>query len=68
MGTFYVYIMSSQKNGTLYVGVTADLLSRVRQHKQDTLDGFTKRYSVHSLVYYDQPNQPCRYRPQFQRK
>ena len=48
-----VYILASQKNGTLYVGVTSNLIQRVWQHKNDIIDGFTKRYKVHTLVYYE---------------
>ena len=44
--------MASQRNGTLYVGVTADLIARVYEHKNDLVDGFTKKYGVHTLVYY----------------
>ncbi|MFH0992606.1 MAG: GIY-YIG nuclease family protein [bacterium] len=51
--TFYVYIMASKRNGTLYVGVTNDLYRRVYEHKQDIIEGFTKRYGVHILVYYE---------------
>ena len=46
----YVYILASQRNGTLYIGVTSDLLARVWQHKNDLVEGFTKRYGVHTLV------------------
>ena len=49
----YVYILASQKNGTLYVGVTADLVKRVYEHKTKLADGFTKRYGVFRLVYYE---------------
>ena len=49
-----VYIMASQRNGTLYIGVTSDLVKRVWQHKQDAVSGFTRRYAVHMLVYYQQ--------------
>ena len=45
--------MASQKNGTLYVGVTSDLIKRVYEHKQNLIDGFSKEYSVHNLVYYE---------------
>ena len=45
--------MASKPNGTLYVGVTSDLVKRVWEHKNDSMDGFTKRYSVHHLVYYE---------------
>jgi putative endonuclease len=49
-----VYIMASQRNGTLYIGVTSNLLKRVWQHKHDVVRGFTSRYAVHMLVYYQQ--------------
>jgi len=48
----YVYIMASQRNGTLYIGVTSDLPGRVWQHKEGTFDGFTKRYGCKMLVWY----------------
>jgi putative endonuclease len=48
-----VYIMASQRNGTLYVGVTSDLVGRVWKHRDGTYDGFTKRYRVHLLVWYE---------------
>ncbi len=48
-----VYILASRKNGTLYVGVTSNLVARVWQHKNDLVDGFTKRYGVHTLVWYE---------------
>ncbi len=50
---FYVYILASQRNGTLYVGVTNDLARRVLEHKTDVVDGFTKMYGVHLLVWYE---------------
>ena len=53
MAFAYVYILASQKNGTLYTGVTSDLIKRVNEHKTDVRGGFTKRYQVHSLVYYE---------------
>lgn len=49
-----VYILASQRNGTLYVGVTSDLVRRIWEHKNDVGDGFTKKYSVHLLVYFEQ--------------
>ena len=48
-----VYILASKRNGTLYIGVTSELAKRVWQHKNDVVDGFTKRYSVHQLVWYE---------------
>jgi len=48
-----VYIMTSQRNGTLYVGVTSDLIKRVWQHKHEQVEGFTKKYAVHCLAYYE---------------
>ena len=48
-----VYILASRRNGTLYIGVTSDLPQRVALHKQDLIEGFTKKYRVHCLVYYE---------------
>ena len=48
-----VYIMATKPNGTLYIGVTSDLVKRVTGHKSDLVDGFTKRYGVHRLVFYE---------------
>ena len=48
-----VYILASRRNGTLYVGVTSNLLQRVWQHKSDLVEGFAKRYGVHTLVWYE---------------
>ena len=53
MKTPCVYILASKPNGTLYIGVTSDLARRVWEHKSDAIDGFTKKYGVHSLVYYE---------------
>jgi putative endonuclease len=47
------YILASQKNGTLYVGVTSDLVKRVWQHKSDLAEGFTREHQVHTLVWYE---------------
>ncbi|OZC02117.1 GIY-YIG nuclease family protein [Rubricoccus marinus] len=49
-----VYILASQRNGTLYIGVTSDLVKRVRQHKEGAHEGFSTRYGVHRLVYFEQ--------------
>ena len=54
--TYYVYIMASKKNGTLYIGVTNELLRRGGEHKQGLIDGFTKKYGIHMLVYYESFN------------
>ena len=48
-----VYILASNRNGTLSIGVTSDLAQRTSLHKQDLIAGFTKRYGVHLLVYYE---------------
>ena len=48
-----VYILTSQRNGTLYIGVTGNLVQRIWQHKNDLVEGFTKRYGIHMLVYYE---------------
>ena len=50
---YYVYILSSRKKGTLYIGVTSDLLKRIYEHKNDLVEGFTKKYKVHNLVYFE---------------
>ncbi len=46
-------MLASERNGTLYIGVTSDLVKRVYEHKQDLVDGFTKRYGVHRLVWFE---------------
>lgn len=51
---YYVYILTSNDNKTLYVGVTNDLRRRVYEHKNELIDGFTKRYHIHKLVYFEQ--------------
>jgi putative endonuclease len=48
-----VYLLASERNGTLYVGVTSNLVQRVWQHKNDLMEGFMKRYRVHMLVWYE---------------
>ena len=54
MKIYYVYILASQRNGTLYVGVTSDLARRMWEHKTKVLKGFTSKYEVDKLVYYEQ--------------
>ncbi|HBM45412.1 MAG: Excinuclease ABC C subunit domain protein [Candidatus Nomurabacteria bacterium GW2011_GWF2_35_66] len=51
---YYVYILANNKNGTLYIGVTNNLGRRVFEHKNGLVDGFTKKYFVHNLVYYEE--------------
>jgi len=51
--TYYVYILASQRNGTLYIGVTFGLKKRVYEHKMGLVEGFTKKYKIHTLVYYE---------------
>ena len=53
MGKGYIYIMANKKNGTLYVGVTSDLVRCVWEHKNHVVEGFTKRYGLDKLVYYE---------------
>ena len=48
-----VYILASRRNGTLYIGVTSDPAKRVWEHTNNVVDGFTKRYSVHTLVWFE---------------
>jgi putative endonuclease len=51
--TYYVYILASKRNGTLYIGVTNDLARRVWEHREGLAEGFTKRYGIKTLVYYE---------------
>jgi putative endonuclease len=53
MKTYYVYILANQRNGTLYIGVTNDLQRRVQEHREGLVEGFTKKYRVHRLVYFE---------------
>jgi putative endonuclease len=50
---YYVHILASQRNGTLYIGVTNDLVRGTWQHREDAVDGFTSKYGVHMLVWYE---------------
>jgi putative endonuclease len=51
--SFYVYILASGQYGTLYIGFTSDLIKRVFEHRNDLVEGFTRRYGVHHLVYFE---------------
>ena len=53
MNQFYVYILCSKRNGTLYTGVTSNLKKRIYEHKNNLVEGFTKKYNVHLLVWYE---------------
>jgi putative endonuclease len=48
-----VYMLASRQNGTLYTGVTGDLIRRIWEHRSDLVEGFTERYGVHRLVYFE---------------
>jgi len=53
MKQYYVYILASKRNGTLYIGITNNVLKRVYEHKNNLIEGFTQKYGVHNLVYYE---------------
>jgi putative endonuclease len=48
-----VYILANKRNGTLYIGITSGLVKRIREHKNSIVEGFTKRYGLHQLVWYE---------------
>ena len=56
MKSYYVYILASKRNGTSYVGVTSNLVKRINEHKEGAVLGFSKRYNVKKLVYYEETN------------
>lgn len=56
MKKYCVYILANKKNGTLYIGVTGNLLLRISQHKKRLVEGFTKKYKVDKLVYFEKFN------------
>ena len=56
MKEYYVYILASKKNGTLYIGITSNLIKRIYEHKNSLVEGFTQKYCVHRLVYYEATN------------
>jgi len=53
MKNFYVYILCNKRNGTLYTGVTSKIIKRIYEHKNKLVDGFTKKYNLHRLVWYE---------------
>lgn len=55
---YYIYILTNKENGALYTGITNDLVRRVYEHKNKLIDGFTKKYSLDKLVYYEQYSSP----------
>ena len=50
---YYIYILSNINNKTIYIGVTRDIIKRVYQHKSKAVEGFTQKYNIHKLVYYE---------------
>jgi putative endonuclease len=54
MKSYYLYILASDRNGTLYIGVTSNLIKRIQEHKTKIVDGFSKKYNVGKLVHYEQ--------------
>ncbi|OGD86796.1 GIY-YIG nuclease [Candidatus Curtissbacteria bacterium RIFCSPHIGHO2_01_FULL_41_11] len=50
---YWIYILARKRNGTLYIGITSNLIKRVWEHKNDVSEGFTKKYKVHTLVYFE---------------
>ncbi|MBT9132399.1 GIY-YIG nuclease family protein [candidate division NPL-UPA2 bacterium Unc8] len=55
---YYVYILASKRNGTLYIGISSDLIKRTWEHKNKIVEGFTQKYNVDKLVYYEQYQNP----------
>ena len=56
MKNYYVYILASKPRGTIYIGMTSDLIRRVHEHKNGLIEGFTREYGVKTLVYYEAYN------------
>ncbi len=54
MKLYYIYILASKRNGTLYIGITNDIVKRIWEHKEKLVQGFTKKYDVDILVYFEQ--------------
>ena len=55
---YYVYVLAKKRNGTLYVGVTSNLIKRIWEHKNKAVEGFTQKYNVDKLVYFEQYSDP----------
>ena len=53
---YYVYILTTENNSVIYIGVTNDLQRRLKEHKNEQIDGFTKKYHIHKLVYFEKYN------------
>ncbi|TNE60205.1 MAG: GIY-YIG nuclease family protein [Alphaproteobacteria bacterium] len=53
MKSFFVYMVTNRKHGTLYIGVTSNLPKRIHEHRSNAVEGFTKQYSLHRLVYFE---------------
>ena len=51
--SYYIYILANKRNGTLYIGVSSNLKKRIYEHKNEIIEGFTKKYKIHLLVYYE---------------
>ncbi|MBR0303956.1 MAG: GIY-YIG nuclease family protein [Clostridia bacterium] len=58
MKQYYTYILSNDYNNVIYIGVTGDLKRRLYEHKNQLIDGFTKKYNVHKLVFFESSNDP----------
>ena len=58
MKTYYVYILTNKNNNVMYVGITNNLQRRVYEHRNELVEGFTKRYHVHKLVYFEDTGDP----------
>jgi putative endonuclease len=54
--SYYVYIITNKKYGTLYIGLTSNLIKRIYEHKHNVIQGFSSKYNLHLLVYYEQSN------------
>ena len=58
MKNYYIYIITNKKEGVLYSGITSDLIKRIYQHKNKVVDGFSKKYNLHKLVYFEVYDDP----------